>query len=169
MRLWLIGMMGSGKTTAGQEAADSLGVTFVDTDDEVEKLYGGNISAIWADGGDEMFRSLETEAVCAAAKHVEAIIATGGGAVLKVENRQAMAEGGEIVWLSAGSEAILSRLGDSSSDRPLLTGSEHPADRLETLLDARRNSYRKLADHVIETDTLTVDEVANKISALWNR
>lgn len=168
MRLWLIGMMGSGKSTVGRSAADRLGIVFVDTDDEIEKGQGSTIAEIWTVGGEETFRALECEAVTTAAELSDAIIATGGGAVMSAANRVSMA-GDTVVWLSAGSTTILNRLIGLPSGRPLLEETTNRADRLGTLLEERRVPYESLASHIIETDGQSVDDVVEQVMAIWNR
>ncbi len=169
MRLWLIGMMGSGKTSAGRLAALRLDVLFVDTDEEIEKFSGVSLAALWRDAGEEEFRALESAAVSDATSHDEAIVATGGGAILRPENREVIKGSGEIVWLNAGLEAILNRLGDNTTDRPLLSGALPRSQILQALLSEREDLYRALADHVIDSDRLTVDEAADEIVAIWKR
>lgn len=164
MTLWLVGMMGSGKTSAGELAASSLGVAFFDTDDLVAERAGTSLVAVWESGGEKGFRAREREAVSAVAGRV-AVVATGGGVVLSGENRSTMTASGPVVWLDAPVEVLASRLG-SGQGRPLL-GQGDPLQALLPLETERRELYRAVARHRIDTALLTQAEVAARIEALW--
>ena len=161
--MWLVGMMGSGKTSAGRMAAKRLGIPFADTDEEVERTAGEPMAQIWRSLGEQAFRRLESESV-AGLEGFEGIVATGGGAVLDASNREVMASG-TVVWLRASPQALTPRA--ASLGRPLLDGGD-PLETLSRLLRSREALYREVADREIDTEELEIDEVAERIEALWN-
>jgi shikimate kinase len=165
MKIWLIGMMGSGKTSAGEIAAGNLGVPFIDTDRVVEQRTGESLSDLWSRGGEEFFRDVERTVVEELASE-EGIVATGGGVVLHEGNRRLLADSGTVVWLRAEPAAIVSRVA-ASSDRPLLAETGDRAGVIEEKLRERLALYESIADHRIETDDLSPTEVASEIEALW--
>lgn len=160
--LWLVGVMGTGKTTAGRLAASDLGVPFWDTDELVEAEAGALLAEIWDREGEEGFRRRE-KAVIAGLAEAEGVIATGGGAVLDPDNRSAMS-GGVVVWLTATPETVAGRV--SAEGRPLLAGAP-VARTIEALLAERTDLYEQVAGHVVETDGLDLREVAGRIARLW--
>jgi shikimate kinase len=164
--LWLVGMMGSGKSTVGMRVARTGGHPFVDTDAVVEERARASIPEIFTQQGESAFRSLE-EAVIAdvAARSVAAVVATGGGAVLSEANIGLMRQG-TVVWLSA-SPATLARRLEGSSGRPLLTTEGPTLDALDRLLAERRPAYERAAHVVIEVDRLDPDEAATEVMAAW--
>lgn len=162
--MWLVGMMGSGKTRAGRIAAHRLGVGFADTDDLVEKGAGLSVERIWSTLGEKEFRRLEREAVSGLAGF-EGIVATGGGVLLDDSNHRVMGPG-IVVWLRASPGALAARL-EGTEGRPLL-GSSDPVETLRDLLESREALYQKAADRVIDTDGLGIEEVAGEIEALWS-
>ena len=160
----LTGFMGTGKTEVGRRLARALGRTFVDTDRLVEAKGGRAVTDVFAAEGEAGFRALEREAVAEACALPDAVIATGGGALVDPENRRRLAAAGPIVCLTATPEAILRRLGDAAS-RPLLAACASDAERLErirALLAARATAYGS-ASHTIDTTGLTVDQVVERV------
>lgn len=150
--LVLVGMMGSGKSTAGRQLADSLDRRFVDVDDEVVAGAGRTIDEIFASEGEEGFRRRERDALLAAvADPSPAVIATGGGAVLDPENRSAMRAGAVTVWLRAGPEALAGRV-RTARGRPML--GEDPYSDLRRLSLEREHAYEDAADAVVDVDHL---------------
>lgn len=164
MTMWLVGMMGSGKTRAGRIAASHIGVGFADTDEQVERSAGLPVALIWRTHGEQEFRRLEREALAGLAGF-EGIVATGGGVILDEDNRRVMASG-TVVWLQASPGALTDRV-VGGEGRPLLEKGG-PGDTLQNLLDAREALYREIADHEIDTDGLAVQEVAERIETLWS-
>jgi shikimate kinase len=155
----LVGFMGTGKTTVGRLLAERLGWTFVDSDYQVEEKAGMSIPELFAAKGEPYFRELETEALRTLLSGKHFIVSTGGGAVLKEENRQLMLEGGFTVALRANEETIVARVrGDSN--RPLLQGNVE--ERVHTLMETRRNAY-DFALLQIDTDRITVSEIVDRI------
>jgi shikimate kinase len=158
--------MGAGKTTVGALLASRLSCAFVDVDQLVEQKAGMRISEIFAAQGEGGFRRLESEAIreiaCGSygSYGFRQVIALGGGAVLRRENRLRIAGSGVSFYLSACPKSLFSRL-QGASDRPLLAlrGGEELERRIETMLRARKRFYRR-ADFMIATDQKTPDQVA---------
>jgi shikimate kinase len=166
--LWLIGMMGSGKSTIGRLVAAACDAGFVDTDDEVAARAGCAVAEIWRTEGEAAFREMEAAAVERLAGTGEPhVIATGGGVVLRSESVTAMRSSGTVVWLAAGPGVLASRIGEGF-DRPLVTGAPTEA-RLAEILRVRKAAYEAAADAVIATAGREVDEVAREAEAAWRR
>lgn len=165
MRLWLIGMMGSGKSSAGRRASEALGVPFCDTDELVEERSGRSVPQIWREHGEQGFREAETIAVRDAATR-EGIISTGGGVVLDPDNR-ALIRGPKVVWLQASPAVLAERLG-GSGDRPGLVAADQSEESfLVQMLELRSPMYSELATHRIDTEGLSTDSVAGMVEAIW--
>ena len=163
----LTGFMATGKTEVGKRLARLLGRPFVDTDGIVEAAEGRTVAQIFAAEGEVRFRGLERAAVEQACAVRDAVIATGGGALLDAENRRRLAAAGPIICLSATPEDILKRTGNGMN-RPLLATQAHGADRLDrvrALLLERAPSYA-LASHMVDTSGLTADQVAERVRDL---
>lgn len=165
MNLVLCGMMGCGKTTVGGILATLLNRRFVDTDEEIVKAHGA-ISELFERFGEPYFRALETETV----RSLDCdglVIATGGGVVLKEENRRLLQEHGKIFYLHTSCENLIRRVeGDHS--RPLLRGGDVER-KVRELTKQRDSVYRAAADYIIETDGKTAEEVAKAIVAVWEK
>ncbi|MBT8211967.1 MAG: shikimate kinase [Acidimicrobiia bacterium] len=164
--LWLVGMMGAGKSAVGNRVAKALDLTFVDVDSEVAARTGCSIATLWGDVGEEAFRDMEASAVSRIATGDGQVVATGGGVVLRDENVAAMQGSGLTVWLRADTKTLARRI-EPDGSRPLLSEAD-PRARLDEILDERRHRYTAAASAVIDTDELTVDEVASKLEAMWN-
>ena len=161
MNLWLIGMMGSGKTTVGRLVADRCGVPFHDVDLIVQQRLGTTVRDLWEREGEDAFRAIEATIVAELAGSDRAVISTGGGAILSRANRRAMRRSGTVVWLQAPAAVLASRLA-GSLDRPVLgSGGE---TRLSELLEMRHRAYEEAAHHVVSTAGRTPGEVAAEVS-----
>jgi shikimate kinase len=163
----LTGFMATGKTVVGKRLARLLGRPFVDTDGLVEGSAGRTVKEIFASDGEPRFRALERDAVEKACGMPDAVIATGGGALLDAENRRRLAAAGPIVCLTASPEHILARTGNGAT-RPLLasaSGREERLARIRALLDERASGYA-VATHCVDTSGLDVDEVVERVRAL---
>ena len=161
----LIGFMGSGKSTVGQELASRLDLDFVDSDQLLVEKAGQQIPEIFAEYGEAHFRRLEKEVVAELAEEEGLVIATGGGVVLASDNVERLRKQGSLVLLQAEPEVILDRVKDS--DRPLLDVAD-PLAEIKKLLSARESYYQAAADYVIDTSQLEVEEVVEKIVAIVN-
>ena len=164
MTLWVVGMMGTGKTTTGAMAANLLGVGFVDSDHEVEADAGLTIHDLWVADGEDRFRELERQ-VITRLRGMRSIVATGGGVVLDPDNRRDMSQSGPVVWLKASPDVIASRLGEGS--RPLLAGPGDLTATIVNLLEQREGLYAMVATHVVDTDNRDISWVSEEIAARW--
>lgn len=136
--LFLVGMMGSGKTTVGRLLATELGYQFFDTDSLIEQLAGQTVSEIFTTAGEAEFRRLETQVLAELSAYKNLAIATGGGIVLDPHNWSFLRHG-LVIWLDAPVETLYQRLqGDTS--RPLLAATD-PLAKLQTLLAQRQSLY----------------------------
>ena len=157
----LIGPMGSGKTTVGGLVAERLGTAVRDTDHDVEAAAGREISEIFVDEGEAVFRALERAAVAEALSSHDGVLALGGGAVLDPASRELLA-GHDVVFLRVGLSDAVKRVGLGTS-RPLLLGNVR--GRIKSLLDERTPVYESVATLVVETDGREPDEIADEIVA----
>jgi shikimate kinase len=165
--LALVGLMGAGKTTVGQECAARLDRPFVDTDQLVEASTGRTVAQIFERDGEAAFRELERAAVAdACASPTPLVIACGGGAVIDADNRRRLRAAGLVVWLRAAPAELSARVGDGA-ERPLLRGDGAPAGTLERLTAVRTPSYEAVAHLTIDTDALSVDDVAGRVVEEW--
>jgi len=151
--IFLVGMMGAGKTTLGRKLAHVLGRRFIDLDHELEARCGVRIATIFDIEGEVGFRSREATLLDACTREPDTVLATGGGAVLRAENRQHLRARGVVVYLHASVEKLYRRT-RHDRNRPLLNG-EDPRATLTALLDAREPLYREVADLVIDTGSLS--------------
>ena len=138
VNLFLIGMMGSGKSTVGPLLAEQLGYRFFDSDVLIERVADQAIADIFAEQGEEAFRDLETEVLGDLAAQTRSVIATGGGIVLRRQNWSYLHHG-IVIWLDGSVELLESRLQEDEG-RPLLQG-ENLAERLQSLLEQRQYLY----------------------------
>lgn len=168
MNIVLTGFMASGKTTVGKILAERLGMNFIDTDEMIVAKYG-DISEFFKNFGEERFRKIETEAVKAAAASDNAVIATGGGAVLKTENTEILKKNGIIVNLSPERSVIEARLANGDETRPLSNGG---IEALTEKFENRRKYYDMCDIKVavtLEKDAQAVaDEIENRIKSERN-
>lgn len=162
MNIILAGMPGCGKSTVARILGKKLGFRVVDTDELIVEKYGA-ISEIFEKFGEECFRNFETQVVKDIASYDNHIVSTGGGCLLREENRALFKSCGKIIFLRTQLNTLSERLkGDTT--RPLLKGDMK--SRLEKLLKERAPIYENSADIVIDTDALTPEEVADKITEL---
>ncbi len=155
--------MGTGKTSVGRLLARRLGWRFLDLDERIEAVAGKPVPAIFAEDGEHAFRELETEACRGLETSTGLVVATGGGAVLRATNREALLAAGTVVCLEASPETILERVG-AGGGRPVL-GEGDRAERVRSLLAERADAYAALPYHV-DTTGLTAEQVADRILAL---
>lgn len=164
--LWLIGMMGSGKTSVGRRLAGRLQMGFVDIDEVVAATEGRSIAELWEETGEAAFRSVESAALQGASRALPAVVATGGGAVIDPSNRDAIRKTGLCVWLTAAPETLARRVAGDQG-RPLLR-SDATAGRFGSILAQRAAIYAATADLAIDTDAFDHEEVVDRIEAWWN-
>jgi shikimate kinase len=158
MNIYLIGMMGSGKSTVGKPLSEKMHKPFIDLDSEIEKGTGKNISEIFDIDGEEQFRKMETKQL---KQYSESIVACGGGIVLKDENREFINENGVTILLTASMEELSHRLSDYGN-RPLLAD-DNTEEALTKLWLERQLNYLNTADFTIETDGKNPEQLTEEI------
>lgn len=143
----LIGMPGCGKTTVGKQLAQELGAEFIDTDEEILRLDGREIPEIFAQEGEEGFRNIETEAICQVAIRQHAVIATGGGAILRPENMRLLKQNGRIYFIDRPLDTL-----EATADRPLSCNRQQLERRYQERYDIYLASCHRhiLSDSVAE-------------------
>ncbi|MBQ3135144.1 MAG: shikimate kinase [Oscillospiraceae bacterium] len=156
----LIGMPGCGKSAVGRLLGEMLNMPLVDTDTMVEQEQGMTIPEIFEQFGEPAFRDMESRAAKTAAAMDGAVIATGGGMVLRQENMQALSGTGVVFFRD---RAVADIAGQDMTDRPLVGAG---SDRLYELYEQRIGLYRKYADYII-SDTQTAQQAAERIAALY--
>jgi shikimate kinase len=168
--LVLIGYRGTGKTTVGRILAERSGRRFVDSDREIEARSGRSIRSIFCESGETAFRDWEEHTLAdLIAEAPGAILATGGGAVLREANRRRLRDFGFVAWLTADPSELARRLEADRSglaDRPALTAAG-TLDEIARVLAARTPLYRGSADAIIPTDGRGPREVAEAILGSW--
>ena len=161
--LYLIGMMGSGKTSTGRPLAERLGYGFVDADAVIEQAAGCTIPEIFERDGEAGFRALEGQVLNAISQRHSLVVATGGGVVTQPEN-WGLLHSGIVIWLDVIPEQLIQRLRTDSTIRPLLQ-TEDPEAALDALLAERRPLYAE-ADLTVVIQQETPAEVADGILQL---
>ena len=166
----LTGFSYTGKSVVGREIANRLGWGFVDTDDEIVSLAGKTIPEIFAQDGEQRFRELERQVLERACLGQNAVIATGGGAIVDAENRELMTRTGVVICLEARPDTIHRRLladaeKGKAAVRPLLEAPD-PEQRIRSLKGSRQ-PYYALSDWTVQTDNLTIDEVCQEVMRGW--
>lgn len=158
--IFIYGPPGSGKSTVGRRLAENLALPFVDLDAGIEAAAGQGIPQIMAERGEAGFRDLESAALESAVAGPEAVVALGGGALLRDSNRERAEAAGEVILLEAGLETLLSRLSADETQRPLLSGDL--AEKLGGLLARREEHYKSFALRVANDLGCTPEETT------WN-
>lgn len=164
-RIILTGFSGTGKSAVAPIIADQLGWQVIDTDPLIEERAGKRILDIFAHEGEERFRDLESGAIRRACAEEDAVISTGGGVVLRPDNRRVMADGAFVVCLEARPETINERLLDRADEEPLdrpLLATADPLGRIRDLKSSRQHLYA-LCDCAVHTDGMTPEEVAAEV------
>ena len=147
--IYLIGLMGAGKTTVGRHLARSLGRRFLDSDHEIEARTGVRIPTIFEIEGEAGFRQRESQVIAQIAAEHGLVVATGGGAILAPENRRHLAASGTVIYLYAPPETLFART-RQDRNRPLLRVAD-PLARLRELFVQRDPLYREVADIIVES------------------
>ena len=159
--IFLVGLMGSGKTTVGRALAKRLGLRFIDSDHEIESRTGASISWIFEIEGEDSFRKREADAIRDLTARKGIVLATGGGAVISPENRRYLRERGTVVYLRASVNNILQRT-MHDRNRPLLQ-TDDPRKKIEELSRQREPFYTEVADIVIDTGRQNVHAMVQSI------
>nr|WP_304610189.1 shikimate kinase [Polynucleobacter alcilacus] len=157
----MIGLMGAGKSTVGKVLAKKLGRRFLDADHVIEDRCGVKIPVIFEMEGEEGFRKREAQAIRDITSEQDIILATGGGAVLLPENRDALKNRGTVIYLHANPIELWYRT-KGGEGRPLLQNGD-AKKILENLYTVRDPLYREIADHVIETGKPSVNQLVNTL------
>ena len=158
--LYLVGMMGSGKTSTGRPLAERLGYGFVDADAVIEQAAGCTIPEIFEQDGESGFRAIETQVLNAISQRHSLVVATGGGVVTQSPN-WGLLHSGIVIWLDVDREQLLKRLRADTTARPLLQR-PNPEAALDALLNERRPLYAE-ADLTVVIDEEPPDVVADGI------
>lgn len=161
--IFLIGLMGSGKTTVGRALAKKLDKRFYDADHEIEARTGASVALIFEIEGEAVFRQREAEVIRDLCALDDIVLATGGGAVLDADSRRLLAQHGTVIYLRASVNSILQRTSHDKS-RPLLQTAD-PRRRIEELSRQRDPLYQGIADIVIDTGRPNVQFLVNTICA----
>jgi shikimate kinase len=157
----LAGFMGTGKSTVGELVAEALGWRFIDTDQLIVVMEGQSIPEIFASRGEPHFRAVEERVATELAEHERVVLATGGGMLMNVVNRDALLRHGLVVCLNATAETIAARI-DNDDTRPLAKGD------WQGLLERRRVVYAALP-YQVDTTGKTAEQVAEEVVALWQQ
>lgn len=154
--------MGAGKSSIGQQLARLLQRDFYDSDQEIEEIAGTNIAWIFDIEGEEGMRKREVAAIDKLTQLKNIVLATGGGSVLREENRNRLASRGTVVYLRASIEQQMKRTSRNLEKRPLLK-SDNLKERVLELAEQREPLYAEIADASFDTDGHSVSSIANKI------
>ena len=160
--LYLIGMMGSWKSTVGRKLAAVLDLEFIDMDDAIEEVTEMKVDDIFQEFGEQKFREMETAFFVEKAKQTGQLFSTGGGIVLSAENRNVLQKNGITFLLEASPQTLASRI-HKTSKRPLLPDSDNLEMRLQQIWEERHQFYLDSAHHVILTDDLEPPQVLDEI------
>jgi len=158
---FLVGPMGAGKSTVGRQLARALELSFLDSDRVIEERTGASVSLIFEIEGEEGFRDREAQVIEELTRRENLVLATGGGAVLREENRRRLRERGFVIYLRAPLSLLVERT-SRDHNRPLLA-TANPQERLRALLQEREPLYREVADLIIDTGNRTVRQVVSMI------
>ena len=162
--IFLVGLMGAGKSTIGRQLARELGKQFRDSDSEIEKRTGVSIDVIFDIEGEQGFRRRETGLLRELVGERGIVLATGGGAVLASENRQLLRDNGLIIYLKASAEHLAGRV-KLDRRRPLLQSGDKLV-KIRELMTQREPVYHQLADMVVETNNRSIPRVVREISKM---
>jgi len=160
LNLYLVGMMGSGKSSAGRHLAERLGYRFLDADSSIEQVAGRSIPELFASEGEAGFRDLEAAVLNQIASWHSLVVATGGGVVTRPENWGQLQQG-VVIWLDAPDALLLERLSADPTPRPLMQSAD-PAARLAELMTQRRPLYAQADLHIVQ-DGRSADQVAEQV------
>lgn len=159
--IFLIGYMGSGKSSVAAYMAEKYGMEVLEMDEIIADREGVSISDIFAKQGEEYFRDVETKLLQEICMQEDKVVSCGGGVVLRSHNVEMMKKRGTIVLLSARPETILERVKDDDR-RPLLEGNK-TVDFISEMMEKRREKYEGAADIIIPTDGKQVADICNEI------
>jgi shikimate kinase len=162
--IYLIGMMGSGKTTIGEEIKKISSLSVVDTDKIIAEEFGMTVQELFAKFGEEYFRAAETKTLIEVSKKNNLLVSCGGGIVLCLKNIEIMKNSGKIVYIKRSIENILSSI--NIANRPLF---KNGTKKFEDIFNSRKEIYEKNADYIIDNNDdiyLSVKQLINYINEL---
>ena len=159
--IYLVGMPGAGKTTVGRHLAKRLHRSFIDADHEIEERTGVRIPLIFDIEGEQGFRDRESRVIADLATESDLIVATGGGAVLRAENRAALTQGGTVIYLHAAPNLLFERT-RLDPNRPLLQVAD-PKQKIEELFAQRDPLYREVADIIINSTGGSINHLVKQV------
>jgi shikimate kinase len=159
--IFLIGLMGAGKSTVGRMLAKRLGKTFFDSDQEIEKRCGVKIPTIFEMEGEEGFRKREAVVIKDLSEQENIVLATGGGSILLPENRHYLQTNGYVIYLRANPHELWLRTRNDKG-RPLLN-TQDPQKKFKELFEFRDPLYLSIAHQTIETGKPNVNQLTNKL------
>lgn len=160
--IFLVGPMGAGKSTIGRQIARSLHLDFYDSDTEIEKRTGADISWVFELEGEEGFRTREEKVIEELTEHMGIVLATGGGSIVSRENRNRLSARGIVVYLKTTIDKQVART-ERDKRRPLIANADNPREVLESLAETRDPLYEEIADVIVETDDQSAKVVATQI------
>ena len=163
-----VGPMGAGKTTIGKILAKELGFQFYDSDKEIEKKTGANIPWIFDVEGESGFRERESSVIKELSELKQAVLATGGGAMMRPENRDAVTKSGYVIYLNTSVDQQFHRT-HKDKNRPLLQGQKDAYQVLSDLYELRDPVYHSVADMIIDTDKKTLKNIVKDIVVALNK
>ncbi|MGO1247015.1 MAG: shikimate kinase AroK [Oceanisphaera sp.] len=163
--IFLVGPMGAGKSTIGKYLAQQLHMEFYDSDHEIERRTGADISWVFDVEGEEGFREREEKVINDLSELQGIVLATGGGSIKSKESRNRLSARGIVVYLETPVEKQLARV-QKDKRRPLLQTEESPEEVLKRLAAERNELYQEIADYVVRTDEQGAKLVANHIADL---
>lgn len=161
LNIYLIGMMGSGKSTVGPLLAQHLGYSFLDTDTTIERLINQTVAEIFQTKGEAEFRQIETQVLSEVSAHLRLVVATGGGIVVEQENWNHLHQG-LVIWLNPPVEVLIERLKHDTT-RPLLSDSADLESKLVTIRTERHHRYAEADIQIPITQNLTAAEIVDRI------
>ena len=161
MKLALVGLPGSGKSTVGRQLARRLNIPFTDSDHVIEQRIGCSIRDFFEREGEAAFRDVEESVIGELAQASAGVLATGGGAVLRPANRECLRQSGSVIYLRSTPEEVYRRV-RHDGNRPLLQVA-NPLVRLRSLYEERDPLYRETAHFIIETGRPSVPTLVNMI------
>jgi len=159
----LIGFMGCGKTTIGRQLASRLAFGFTDTDALIEARIGVSIAEYFTKHGEDAFRDIESEVINRVSNLANQVIATGGGAILREDNRMYLHSGNAVIWLTARPDVVVARTERRRGVRPLLSTDEDPIERVLRILAIRGPLYQSIADVIVDTSDRPVHRAVGDI------
>ena len=161
MNIFIVGPMGSGKSTVGKIISDELFLNFFDTDEEIESRTGASIDWIFDLEGENGFRKRESDILQEMVQKNSIVLSTGGGIILSDQNRELLSSRGTVFYLSTPISVQIERT-SKDKDRPLLKNGD-PGEILTKLHEERKDLYESVSDHSVQTENKSSQEVASEI------